>query len=103
MGAPPTATPADPLTAYRSLMEDARAAHPYPETVEHMWNVMMCESKGDPGMVAWPYHGLFQYLPETWSGDWNPYREQPILDARAQIFATAKAWQDGNQSWWGCY
>jgi hypothetical protein len=99
----PTATPADALTQYRHWMDEARTLHPYPEDIEQMWAVMICESKGDPSLVAWPYHGLFQYQPETWGGDWNPYRDQPILDPHAQIFATAKAWQDGYQSWWGCY
>jgi hypothetical protein len=68
-----------------------------------MWNVMMCESSGNPEVVVDSYYGLFQYRPDTWGGDWNPYRDQSILDAHAQIFATAKAWQDGNQAWWGCY
>jgi hypothetical protein len=85
-------------------MEEARALHPYGEPVEQMWSVMICESSGDASVVAAGlYHGLFQYSAETWAGAWNPYRDQPILDPRAQIFATAKAWQDGHQSWWGCY
>ena len=99
----PTNEPAASAAQYRSWMEQARAAHPYPEPVEHMWAVMICESAGEAEVVAGPYHGLFQYHLETWGGTWNPYRDQPILDPRAQIFATAKAWQDGNQSWWGCY
>jgi hypothetical protein len=102
----PTATPtAQPgtLEQYRVWMEQARTHHPYAETVDTMWQVMLCESSGQPDLVAGPYHGLFQYAAETWSAEWNPYRDQPILDPRAQIFATAKAWQDGHQGWWGCY
>jgi hypothetical protein len=68
-----------------------------------MWELMICESSGNPGVIAGSYHGLFQYDAATWAGEWNPYRDQPILDPRAQIFATAKAWHDGNQHWWGCY
>lgn len=107
--AQPTMAPApanEPVASdaqYRSWMEQARAAHPYSEPVEHMWSVMICESAGEAGVVAGLYHGLFQYHLDTWAATWNPYRDQPILDPQAQIFATAKAWQDGNQSWWGCY
>jgi hypothetical protein len=93
----------DQRSQYERWIVEARLVHPYPETAEHMWRVMLCESSGNAAVVAGPYYGLFQYLPSTWDGEWNPYRDQPILDARAQIFATAKAWQDGYQSWWGCY
>jgi hypothetical protein len=102
--APPTALSSDtPSDQYRAWMDEARIRHPYSESVEQMWEVMLCESSGDPDLVAGPYHGLFQYAQETWAGDWNPYRDRPILDPQAQIFATAKAWHDGYQSWWGCY
>jgi hypothetical protein len=102
--APPTATPfGTAADQYRTWIEQARAQYPYSETVEQMWELMLCESSGDPNLVAGQYHGLFQYTNETWQGDWNPHRDRPILDPRAQIFATAKAWQDGYQSWWGCY
>lgn len=115
--APPAAQPAPPppaptqpldptasaLAAYRAWMEEARAVHLYAEPVEKMWAVMLCESSGNAAIVAGLHHGLFQYSAATWGGAWNPYRDQPILDPRAQIFATAKAWQDGHQSWWGCY
>jgi hypothetical protein len=110
---PPAATPASlpsatatfgtSLDQYRAWMQEARAEHPYSEPIEVMWQVMQCESSGQPDQVADSYYGLFQYQPATWSGDWNPYRDSPILDPRAQIFATAKAWHDGNQHWWGCY
>ncbi len=99
----PSPTPASAFEQYRAWMEEARALHPYTEPIEKMWAVMICELSGNPDMVSGLYHGLFQYQGATWSGEWNPYREQPILDPRAQIFATARAWQDGNQGWWGCY
>jgi len=101
----PANTPAldTPLDQYRAWMQEARVAHPYGEPIEIMWQVMLCESSGQADMVAGSYYGLFQYEQATWAGDWNPYRTSPILDPRAQIFATAKAWQDGSQRWWGCY
>ena len=102
--APPPATPpATSADQYRAWMDEARIRYPYSEPVEQMWELMLCESSGNPDLIAGPYHGLFQYAQETWEGDWNPYRDRPILDPQAQIFATAKAWHDGNQSWWGCY
>ncbi len=99
----PSATAATQLDQYRAWMEAARDRHPYNESVDTMWNLMICESSGNPDTVEGPYHGLFQYTSDAWAGDWNPYRDSPILDPRAQIFATAKAWHDGNQAWWGCY
>jgi hypothetical protein len=101
----PSATPelSPPLDQYRAWMEEARAAHPYGESLDVMWEVMICESSGRADEVAGSYSGLFQYDSATWAGDWNPYRTNAILDPRAQIFATAKAWLDGNQHWWGCY
>ena len=104
---PSPSVPAEPTAAaaaaYRVWMEEARVVHPYAEPVERMWAVMICESGGNASVVGGVHHGLFQYSATTWAGAWNPYRDDPILDPRAQIFATAKAWQDGNQSWWGCY
>ena len=84
-------------------MAEARLQYPYNESLDTMWSVMLCESSGNADVVADIYYGLFQYSPTTWAGDWNPYRELPILDAHAQIFATAKAWYDGHQNWWECY
>lgn len=93
------------LAQYRFWISEARKAHPYPETEARMYEVMMCESGGNPKIVnpAGPYTGLFQYVDGTWNGDWNTYRDQPVTDARAQIFATALAWSRGMQSHWGCY
>jgi hypothetical protein len=105
---PPLLTPTQPpslapLDQYRVWMEEARLQYPYPESVEVMWAVMLCESEGNVNAVGTRYYGLFQYSPETWAGEWNPYRAYPIFDPYAQIFATAKAWSDGYQLWWcGC-
>ncbi|NQY14779.1 MAG: hypothetical protein HRT81_13080 [Henriciella sp.] len=93
------------LAQYRVWISEARAVHPYPDSEDRMFDVMMCESGGNPEIVnpAGPYTGLFQYVAGTWDGDWNTYRDQAITDARAQIFATALAWNLGMQSHWGCY
>lgn len=90
---------------YRAWISEARARHPYPDSEERMYAVMMCESGGRATVVnsAGPYSGLFQYSPATWSGDWNTYRDEDILDPQAQIFATALAWSNGMQGHWGCY
>ncbi|HEX8229182.1 MAG TPA: hypothetical protein VF826_07695 [Chloroflexia bacterium] len=104
---PASAQPAtaDRLAQYRAWMAEAKAMYPYPQTIDKMYRVMMCESSGRPGVVG-PrglYHGLFQYHRGTWGGRWNPYRANNIYDAKSQIFATAKAWSIGMQSHWSCY
>lgn len=93
------------MAQYRAWMVAARAQYPYPQSVDKMWRVMMCESSGNPqasgGGGAWL--GLFQYAPTTWRSGWNPYRSSSIWDAKSQIYATAKAWSIGMQSHWSCY
>lgn len=99
------ASRADRLAQYRAWMVEAKAMYPYPQTIDKMYRVMMCESSGNPSVVG-PrglYHGLFQYHRGTWGGRWNPYRANNIYDAKSQIFATAKAWSVGMQSHWSCY
>ena len=60
--APPTAAPpATVADQYRAWMEEARVRHPYNESVDQMWEVMICESSGKFDLVAGPYNGLFQY------------------------------------------
>ena len=95
----------DVRAQYRAWMEEARMQYPYSEPLTKMWSVMMCESSGNPQAsgARGRYLGLFQYARGTWNGSWNPYRDQSIFDPKAQIFATAKAWHDGHQRWWGCY
>ena len=95
----------DAHAQYRAWIAEARAKHPYADSQERMFKVMMCESRGNASIVnpAGPYTGLFQYSTATWNGAWNTYRTEGIKDARAQIFATALAWQRGMQRQWGCY
>jgi hypothetical protein len=105
--APTPSGPADEATLnqYRAWISEARQRHPYADSEARMYAVMMCESRGQASIVnpAGPYSGLFQYSPATWGGFWNQYREENILDARAQIFATALAWRSNMQGQWGCY
>jgi hypothetical protein len=93
------------LQQYKAWMADAKALYPYPQTLDKMYRVMMCESTGNAnasgGGGAWL--GLFQYAPRTWRDTWNPYRNSSIWDAKAQIYATAKAWSIGMQRHWSCY
>ncbi len=93
------------LAQYRSWIAEARAKHPYPESEARMYAVMMCESTGRVAVVnpAGPYTGLFQYVANTWNDAWNIYRSAGMLDAKAQIFATALAWSRNMQNHWGCY
>ncbi len=93
------------LALYRTWIAEGRVAHPYPESVDRMYAVMMCESEGRARIVnpAGPYTGLFQYSKITWGDVWNTYRDQGMLDPKAQIFATALAWQLKMQSHWTCY
>jgi len=93
------------LAMYRFWIREARELHPYAESEDRMYAVMMCESGGNASIVnpAGPYTGLFQYSDETWRGAWNTYRDGEITEAQAQIFATALAWSLNMQSHWGCY
>ena len=93
------------LAQYKAWIAEARAKHPYADSEQRMYDVMMCESGGNAKIVnrAGPYSGLFQYATGTWNGGWNDYRSENVLDARAQIFATALAWQKKMQRQWGCY
>jgi len=103
---PPAALEGDAaLDQYRTWISEARTLHPYSDSEARMFEVMMCESGGNADIVnpAGPYSGLFQYANGTWNGEWNTYRDNPITDARAQIFATALAWSRNMQSQWGCY
>ena len=86
-------------------MVQAKAMYPYPQSVDKMYRVMMCESSGNPNVSSpsGTYKGLFQYHINTWRGNWNPYRNYSLWDAKTQIFATAKAWSVGMQGQWECY
>src|SRR5215203_32878 len=93
------------LNQYRAWMVEARAKYPYPQSIDKMYRVMMCESGGNASVSSpsGTYKGLFQYHTNTWRGNWNPYRNMSLWDAKTQIFATAKAWNVGMQSHWSCY
>lgn len=93
------------LNQYRAWMVEARAKYPYPQSVDKMYRVMMCESGGNASVSSpgGTYKGLFQYHTNTWRGNWNPYRNMSLWDAKTQIFATARAWNVGMQSHWSCY
>src|SRR5215210_260614 len=73
------------VAQYRAWMTEAKKLYPYPQSVDKMYRVMMCESSGNPrasgGRGAWL--GLFQYAPRTWRGSWNPYRNSSIWDAKS--------------------
>ena len=104
--AKPSASPdAATLKQYRTWIGEARGKYAYAESADRMYAVMMCESGGRAAVInpAGPYKGLFQYSPLTWNGPWNTYRDQGILDAKAQVFATALAWSLKMQRQWGCY
>ena len=107
---PPRTAPAgqvdeQTLARYRAWIAEARVAHPYGDSADRMYAVMLCESRGQAGVVnpAGPFSGLFQYSPSLWNGAWNQYRNQSVLDPHAQIFATALAWHNNMQRQWGCY
>lgn len=102
---PPAPAPAPAVDPYRRWIHEARLQYPYPESEEQMYQLLLCESSGNPAADSPDglYHGLFQYSAETWGGDWNPYRNESIYDAQTQIWATARAWNLGMQQQWGCY
>ena len=68
-----------------------------------MYRLMMIESGGNAAAVSpGGYRGLFQYLPVTWAGSWNPCRSLSITDGAAQIRATGVALRLGyGPVWWG--
>ena len=55
--APTPVSREDRNTQYRAWISEARAAHPYPESEDKMYAVMMCESGGNAKIVipAGPY------------------------------------------------
>jgi hypothetical protein len=108
----PTPTPtcgsadSEIVARYRAWITEARVLHPYDDSERRMFEVMRCESGCTASAVnrAGPYRGLFQYSDATWHGAWNLYRNESVLDPKAQIFATALAWSKHMQRRWGsCY
>lgn len=74
------------------------AANKYGVDAGRMYDMMMCESHGDPNVIGGggKYFGLFQYTHGTWSGTsaGAGYVGADIFDAEAQIYATA--WRISN-------
>ncbi len=82
------------------------AAAKYGVDPNRMYQVMICESGGNPNRVSYNgmYHGLFQYLPSTWHGASAAagWAGANIYDPTAQIYVTA--WKVSVSGWsgWGC-
>lgn len=106
---PPRAGGVDEATLqqYRAWIAEARQLHPYPESEDRMFRMMMCESKGNAGIESPGGRnvGLFQFSLPTWNAGWNAaYRDSSRKDPRSSIFAVALAWSLGMQSHWPhCY
>jgi len=64
--------------------------------------MMIAESDGEADQVTDDqFYGLYQYVPETWEGKWNPWRERDIFHGPSQIKATALAIRNGKgPTWW---
>lgn len=110
--APAPGPTVDPETAaggsgqWWPLIQSAAAAQGV--SARGMYRLMMIESGGSATAAgAGGFYGLFQYVPSTWQGSWNPYRSASITDGAAQIKATAlaihlgygHAWWDPSYSW----
>jgi len=66
-----------------------------------MHKMMLLESDGREGLVtADQFYGLYQYVEDTWNGEWNPWRDEDMLDGRVQIKATALALKNGKGPYW---
>jgi hypothetical protein len=78
------------------------AADNYGQSSEDMLRVARCESGLDPYAVGGggAYHGLFQFVPVTFSG--TPYGEYDIYDAWANANAAGWMWAEGRKSDWVC-
>lgn len=80
------------------------AANQYGVDPIGMYDVMMCESKGNQ-YSGTTYKGLFQYHPDTWAGASSQagFGGRLITDGVAQIYVTAwKVDHDGGWRAWGC-
>lgn len=70
------------------------AGHKYGVSHAGLYRMMMLESGGNR-TAGGMFKGLFQYLPSTWAGSWNPWRHHSVHDGWAQIRATAYALRRG--------
>lgn len=95
-GATPSPTPSDrwwPLIQKAAEVNDVDALG--------LHRLMIAESDGQADLVsAGLFHGLYQYVPRTWAGAWNPWRAFDIYDGAAQIKATALAIRNGKGPYW---
>jgi hypothetical protein len=78
------------------------AADAYGQPREDMLRVARCESGLNPQAVGGggAYHGLFQFVPATFSG--TPYGEYDIYDPWANSNAAAWMWSEGKKGEWVC-
>lgn len=79
------------------------ASEKYGISATRMYNVMICESGGNPNSVGYNVYGLFQYNLLTWAGASAAagYGGASIFDPIAQIYVTAyKVARDGSWSAW---
>lgn len=44
--------------------------------------------------------GVYQFIPSTWNGSWNPWRHTSPTDARANIMAAHRLWQRSGGSFY---
>ena len=81
------------------LIQEAAEEHGIDPVGLH--KMMLAESDGRPDLVSdGQFYGLYQYVQDTWSGDWNPWREQDIFHGPSQIKATALAIKNGKGPYW---
>ncbi len=76
------------------------AAEMYGQDPDALYQVMMCESKGNPYADNGVNKGLFQFHPGTFAG--TPYGDASIFDGPSQIYAAAWMWSQGRKGEWGC-
>jgi hypothetical protein len=78
------------------------AADSHGQSRDAMLRVARCESGLNPSAVGGggTYHGLFQFVPSTFSG--TPYGEYDIYDPWANANAAGWIWAEGKKSSWVC-
>ena len=78
------------------------AAKRYDQPYKKLLCVAQCESSLDNCAVnrGGKTYGLFQYLNSTWKT--TPYKKKSVFDAKANAYATAWMWKEGNENQWDC-
>ncbi|MCL4386814.1 MAG: G5 domain-containing protein [Patescibacteria group bacterium] len=76
-----------------------RASETYGISALRLYEMMLCESGGNPYSTGNGVYGLFQYNPDTWSGASAAagYAGASIYNPTAQIYVTA--WKAATQGW----